>query len=73
MTVQQLQTVTAVMKAICAAVEVTQVGREHYRVIAPLEVIPRLAKARDCMMPPTCKVEFLEHGATRPSAGRESA
>jgi hypothetical protein len=53
-------TVTAIMRSIYAKAEVAQVGPDHYRVTAPLEIIPLLVKARDCMLPPACKVEFFE-------------
>jgi hypothetical protein len=57
---QRLQTVTEIMTAMYAGAEVVQVGLELYWMTAPLEVIPRLVKARDCTLPPTCKVEFFE-------------
>jgi hypothetical protein len=57
---QRPQTVAEIMTSIYARAEVVQVGPEHYRVTAPLETIPRMVKARDCTLPPTCKVEFFE-------------
>jgi hypothetical protein len=62
---QRLQVVTEVMTAIYAGAEVVQVGIELYWVTAPLEVIPRLVKARECTLPPTCKAEFFEQAHHR--------
>lgn len=62
---QRPQTVIEVMTSIYAGAEVVQVGPEHYRVTAPLDVIPRLVKAQHCTLPPTCKVEFFEQAPRR--------
>jgi hypothetical protein len=46
---------------------VVQIGLDHYWVTAPLEVIPRLVRARDCTLHPPCKVEFFEQSPLKHS------
>ena len=62
---QRPPSVAEIMISIHAGAQVVQVGPEHYQVTAPLEVIPRLVKARDCTPQPTCKVEFFEQAPLR--------
>lgn len=64
---RRLQTVIEVMTSIHAGAEVVQIGLDHYWVTAPLEVIPRLVRARDCTLHPPCKVEFFEQAPLKHS------